>query len=81
MVVQSDSDVHRLLDLNQKIKSGTASKAEKDAYMKMLRQQGSITEKQYNDYIQGRNVEDIVSAALIIGGILLLGYLLTRGSD
>lgn len=78
MVSAPSDDIKRLFDLNQKVNNGTASNAEKDAYMQMLHQQGSITDKQYNDYIQGRNVDSLISAALIIGGIFLLGYLLTR---
>lgn len=72
------NDIHRLLDLNQKVKSGTATKADKDEYMLLLLNRGSITNKQYNDYLQGRNVDEIVEAALVIGGILLLGYALSK---
>jgi hypothetical protein len=67
-----------MLTLNQKIKDKTATKIEKDEYMKLLFQNGSVTKKQYNDYLQGRNTEDILEAGLIIGGIFLLGYALSK---
>lgn len=67
-----------MLTLNQKIKDKTATKTEKDEYMKLLFQNGSVTRKQYNDYLQGRNTEDILEAGLIIGGFILLGYALSK---
>jgi hypothetical protein len=71
-------DYQRLLSLSNKVKSNQASKPEKDEYMNLLYHNDSITQKQYNDYKQGRNVEEIINAALVIGGIVLLGYLLTK---
>lgn len=68
----------KLLSLSQKVKAGEANKAERDEYMELLFQNGSITPKQYNDYTAGRNTEDILGTALVIGGIVLLGYLLTK---
>lgn len=73
-----NKNVHRLLLLNQKVKNNTASKSEIDEYMKCLYDNGSITSKQYNDYIAGRNTDDIIKASLVIGGILLFGYALSR---
>ena len=71
----------RLLSLSQKVKTGQANKAEKDEYMELLYQNNSITAKQYNDYKSGRNVEDVLGAALVIGGIVLLGYLLGKATE
>lgn len=70
----------RLLSLSQKVKAGHANKSEKDEYMDLLYKNKSITIKQYNDYKAGRNVEDILGAALVIGGIVLLGYLLGKAT-
>jgi hypothetical protein len=77
-VVGNSADIQKMLTLNQKIKDKTATKIEKDEYMKLLFQNGSVTKKQYNDYLQGRNTEDILEAGLIIGGIFLLGYALSK---
>jgi len=71
----------RILELNEKIKSGKANKTETDEYMRLIYQNGSITEKQFDDYTHGRNVEDILKAGLVIGGIILLGYLLSKLFD
>ena len=71
----------RLFSLSQKVKTGHATKPEKDEYMELLYQNNSITHKQYNDYKSGRNVEDIFNTALVIGGIVLLGYLLGKLND
>lgn len=68
----------RLLELSQKVQTKTASKKEKDEYMDLLFNNGSITEKQYRDFKAGRNTEDIIDAALVIGGIVILGYLLDK---
>ena len=71
-------DYQRLLFLSNKVKSGQANKSEKDEYMDLLFRNRSITQKQYDDYRAGRNVDDIIGAALVIGGIVLLGYLLGK---
>lgn len=68
----------RLSYLGDKVKAGGASKAEKDEFMSLLLQNGSITSVQYNDYVAGRNSDDIVNAALAVGAIVLLGYLLSE---
>lgn len=77
-MVGNSEDIQKMLTLNQKIKDKTATKTEKDEYMKLLFQNGSVTRKQYNDYLQGRNTEDILEAGLIIGGFILLGYALSK---
>ena len=73
-----NKNMDRLLDLNQKVKNNSATKLETDEYMKYLYDNDSITLKQYNDYKSGRDVEEIIKAGLIIGGILLLGYALNK---
>jgi hypothetical protein len=71
-------DYKRLLSLNQKVSANTATKAEKDELMSLLYKNNSITRKQYDDYLSGRNMDDILGAALTIAGIVLLGYLLDK---
>ena len=71
----------RLSFLGDKVKAGAATKAEKDEFMFMLYQNGSITVKQYNDYkINGNNVnaDEIVNAALAVGAVVLIGYVLSE---
>lgn len=73
-------DYNRLIFLTQRIKDHTASKAETDEYMRMLYQNGNITQQQYNNYISAGavNPDEVVKAALVIGGILLVTYLLSN---
>lgn len=71
----------RLSFLGDKVKAGTASKAERDEFMLMLHQNGSITQKQYNDYLANgnkTNTDEIVNAALAVGAVLLIGYLINE---
>ena len=73
-----DLNYMRLSFLGDKVKAGNATKAEKDEFMLMLQKNGSITTKQYNDYTANRNTDDIVNAALAIGAVVLIGYLLNE---
>jgi len=66
----------RLSYLGDKVKAGLASKMEKDEFMLMLYQNGNITKLQYDDFVSGRNAENIINAALAVGAVVLLGYLL-----
>jgi len=69
----------RLIYLNQKINNNTASKAEKDEYMRTLYDNGNITKEQYDKYMSdGATQEEIMKAALTIGGIILVAYLVER---
>lgn len=72
-------EYRRLSELGDRIKSNLASKAEKDEYMALLLKNGSITNDQYNEYLdnQGtKQADDLVGAALAVGAILLIGYLI-----
>ena len=81
MVKRNDLNYTRLQDLSNKVRNKTATREERKEYMSILYKNGSITEKQYKDYIEGKNTEDILSAALGIGAVVLLGYLLTKLID
>lgn len=74
--MSSTINYQRLSFLGDKVKADTATKAEKDEFMHILYQNGSITAKQYNDYKGNSNTDDIVNAALAVGAVLLIGYLL-----
>lgn len=72
-------DYGRLTYLGEKLRAGDATKQEKDEYMLMLFRNGSITKKQYNDYLangNNTNTDEIVDAALAVGAVLLIGYLI-----
>jgi len=69
-------DYQRLALLGDKLRSGTASNSERDEYMYLMLLNGSITQQQHNDYKAGRNSDEILNAAMAIGAVLLIGYLL-----
>lgn len=73
-------DYKRILNLSNKIKNNTATNEEKDEYMALLFQNGNITKQQYDNYKSKANStsNDVLDAALVIGGIVLLGYLLSE---
>jgi hypothetical protein len=73
----------RLQQLSNKVKSNTATQQEKDEYMLMLYNNGSITKNQYDKYIIDKSNNESLGAAVTIGGIILLGYLISKlvGSD
>lgn len=72
-------DFGRLSYLGDRLKAGLATKQEKDEYMLILYRNGSITQKQYNEYLTNgnkTNTDEIVNAALAVGAVLLIGYLI-----
>ena len=78
MVARNNINYDRLLVLNLKVKNNSASNSERDELMNLLYKNNSITKKQYDDYIAGRNIDDILKASIAIAGIVLLGYLLSK---
>ncbi|WP_347069210.1 hypothetical protein [Flavobacterium sp. WV_118_3] len=71
-------DFEKLQYLNDKVKSNTATQKERDEYMSMLYNNGSITKNQYEKYIADKNSNDLLNTAITIAGILLLGYLISK---
>lgn len=71
-------DYIKLQQLSDKVKANTATPQEKDEYMQMLYQNGSITQNQYDKYLKDKSNNDTWEAAKTIGGILLLGYLIKK---
>ena len=71
-------DYIKLQQLSDKVKANTATQSEKDEYMKMLYQNGSITQNQYDKYLKDKGNKETLEAAKTIGGILLLGFLLKK---
>lgn len=74
----SGMDYQRLAFLGDRMRSKTATKAEQDEYMRLLYHNGSISEQQYKDYAAGRNVDEIMNAAMAVGAILLIVFLLEK---
>ena len=74
-------DYRRLSLLGDKMKANQATKAEKDEFMSIMYHSGKITQTQYNDYLNQKNSDDILNAALAIGAIVLLGYLIGKLFD
>lgn len=71
-------DYIKLQQLSDKVKANTATPQERDEYMQMLYQNGSITQNQYNKYLKDKSNKETWEAAKTIGGILLLGFLLKK---
>ena len=72
-------DYQRLNYLSQRLNQNQASKDEKDEYMSLMYNYGKITHQQYQQYLNNKeNSNELVNGALAIGGIFLLGYLLSK---
>jgi hypothetical protein len=71
-------DYQRLALLGEKVRNNTATDSETDEYMTLLYRNGSITHQQYMDFRSGRNSDAIVKAAVAVGAVLLIGYLLDQ---
>ncbi len=71
-------DYKRLEYLNRKVKNETATTSEKDEYMLLLYQNKSITKSQYDKYLADKSSDNVLGAAITIGGILLLGYIIDK---
>jgi hypothetical protein len=71
-------DYNRLEILNRKVKSDVATLSEKDEYMLLLFHNNSITKNQYDKYLSDKSSDNVLGAAITIGGILLLGYIIDK---
>lgn len=69
-------DYIRLSNLGDKVRTDIATKQEKDEFMLMLYQNGSISQKQYNNYHSNQTTEEILKVGLAVGAVVLIGYLL-----
>ncbi len=74
-------DFQRLSYLGERLRGGLATTHERDEYMLLLFRNGSISQKQYDDYLANgskTNTEEIVNAALAVGAVVLIGYLISE---
>ena len=62
----------KLQELNWKINNLEASSEEKLEYIQLLYDNGNITSKQLESYKKGKNVDDILKGAMLIGGAVLV---------
>jgi hypothetical protein len=64
--------------LGDKVRSGKATAQEKDQFMNALYENGNLTKQQYEHYLKSKEKDEMVNLGLAVGGILLLGYLLSE---
>jgi len=79
--MSSTIDFQKLSYLGDRLGAGLATKQEKDEYMLILYRNGKITQQQYNEYLANgskSNTDEIVNAALAVGAVLLIGYLISE---
>ncbi len=74
-------DYQKILELKQLIDSGEANSNQKREYMKILFNNGHISESQYQKYLNDQTKEDILGAGLVIGGFLLVSWLIGKLLD
>jgi len=68
----------RIFELNEKAKSGNISDLEKNELMLLLYQNGSISQKQFENYKVGKNTSELLKMALTISAIVAVGYLIDK---
>lgn len=83
MAENNNINYSRLIYLNQIVKDNKATKAEKAEYMLMLYNNNNITKSQYDEYLNSdKDVgEEIIKAALVISGFLLVVHLISKLFD
>lgn len=74
----NEIEYQKLLELKQLIDNNQATNEQKREYVELLYKNGHISRKQYEDYLSNKNSEDIIKAALIIGGVLLVAWLISK---
>ncbi len=77
--MKSNINYPRFLELNEKIKSNTATQVEKNEYMEILYKNGDISKNQYDEFKKQNNTSsDLLEAGMTIGGLILVSYLLSK---
>ncbi|ATA81104.1 hypothetical protein CGC53_01400 [Capnocytophaga leadbetteri] len=77
--MRNEADYKALMALREKINNKTASFEEQKQYVRMLADEGKMTEEQYQMFAQKDKLQnDVLDAALIIGGGLLLVWLASK---
>ena len=68
----------KIFALNEKAKSGLITDLEKKELMVLLYQNGSISQKQFDNYKIGKNTSELLKMALTISAIVAVGYLIDK---
>lgn len=74
----STIDYQRLLDLKALIDNGKSTRKERKEYMELLYRNGNITKDQYDSFLSGENSDEVIEAALTIGGVLIATWLISK---
>ena len=77
----NNNEYNRLLELKELIDHNQASSQDKKEYMTILYRNGNITRQQYDAFLSNQNSDEIVKAALTIGGVLLATWLIAKLID
>jgi len=76
--MMNHTDYSRLLELKRLIDNKQASSEQKREYLNVLYRNGNITKEQYDAYLKNQNADEIINAALTIGGVLLATWLIAK---
>lgn len=77
--MKNEADYKALMAFREKINNKTASFEEQKQYVRMLTDEGKMTEEQYQMFAQKDKLQnDILDAALTIGGIILTTWLVGK---
>ncbi len=76
-----NDDFTHLLELKRLIDSNKASTQQKKEYIEILYRNGNITKEQYEAYLNNQNADEIINAALTIGGVILVAWLISKLFD
>lgn len=71
-------DYSRLLELKRLIDNKQASSEQKREYLNILYRNRNLTKEQFDSYQNNQNADEIINAALTIGGVLLATWLIAK---
>ena len=74
----SNNIYNRLLELKGLIDQNRATSQQKKEYLELLYTNGNITESQYQAFLNNQNTDEIIKAALTIGGVVLAAWLISK---
>lgn len=77
----NNGEYNRLLELKELMGKKAASASDKKEYISLLYHNGNITQEQYSSFLSNQNSDEIVNAALTIGGVLLATWLISKLLD
>lgn len=76
--MMNNLDHSRLLELKGLIDSKQATTEQRREYIDILYRNGNITREQFEAYQKNQNTEEIINAALTIGGVILATWLISK---